>query len=61
MGKITGFLVLDRHERDCGKLTIACTRVAPEGGFDMSARPNLRAWLTRCEKALSLSRTGSGS
>jgi len=30
------------------------TRMAHEGGFDLSSRGNLRAWIGRCEKALGL-------
>jgi glutathione S-transferase len=30
----------------------AYTRNADKGGFDMTARPNLRAWIARCAKAL---------
>lgn len=30
------------------------TRLAPEGGFDLSGRENLREWIGRCEKALGL-------
>jgi glutathione S-transferase len=30
------------------------TRLAHEGGFDLSPRPNVRAWVTRCEKQLGL-------
>jgi glutathione S-transferase len=33
---------------------IAYTRVANEGGFDLDARSNVRAWIARCEKALKL-------
>jgi glutathione S-transferase len=33
---------------------IAYTRVAHEGGFDVSGRPNLRAWIVRCEEVLGL-------
>jgi glutathione S-transferase len=33
---------------------VAYTRVAHEGGFDLNDRPNLRAWIARCEKALKL-------
>jgi glutathione S-transferase len=33
---------------------LAYTRVAHEGGFDLGDRPNLRAWIARCEKALKL-------
>jgi glutathione S-transferase len=31
---------------------LAYTRVAHEGGFDLSARPNVRAWIGRCEQKL---------
>ena len=31
---------------------VAYTRVAHEGGFDLSDRPNLRAWIARVEQAL---------
>ena len=31
---------------------VAYTRVAHEGGFDLSDRPNLRAWISRVEQAL---------
>ena len=31
---------------------VAYTRVAHEGGFDLSGRPNLRAWIARVEQAL---------
>ncbi len=40
---------------------LAYTRVAHEGGFDLSARPNVRAWIGRCQAALKQLRTGSGS
>jgi glutathione S-transferase len=33
---------------------LAYTRLAQEGGFDLSARPNVRAWIRRCEQALGL-------
>jgi len=33
---------------------LAYTRLAPEGGFDLRARPNLRAWVARCENVLGL-------
>lgn len=33
---------------------LAYTRVAHEGGFDLSKRQNLTAWITRCETALEL-------
>ena len=32
----------------------AYTRLAPEGGFDLQSRPNLRTWVTRCENVLGL-------
>jgi glutathione S-transferase len=31
---------------------LAYTRVAPEGGFDLERRPNIKAWVGRCEKDL---------
>ena len=31
---------------------LAYTRVAHEGGFDLSARPHVRAWVEQCEEAL---------
>jgi glutathione S-transferase len=34
---------------------LAYTRVAPEGGFDLALRPNVRVWIARCETALELS------
>ena len=33
---------------------LAYTRVAPEGGFDLSDRTHLRDWIARCEAALKL-------
>ena len=33
---------------------LAYTRVAHEGGFDLSARRNLRGWIARCEDELNL-------
>jgi glutathione S-transferase len=33
---------------------LAYTRLAHEGGFDLSSRPNVRAWIGRCEEALGL-------
>jgi glutathione S-transferase len=30
------------------------TRLSPEGGFDLSQRQHLRAWIARCEGALGL-------
>lgn len=33
---------------------LAYTRLAPEGGFDLSTRPNVVAWIERCEKTVAL-------
>lgn len=33
---------------------LAYTRLAGEGGFDLTSRPNVSAWITRCEAALRL-------
>lgn len=33
---------------------VAYSRLADEGGFELSARPNLANWITRCEHTLSL-------
>ena len=33
---------------------VITTRLAHEGGFDLSSRPNVRAWIARCEDALGL-------
>lgn len=33
---------------------LAYTRVAQEGGFDLSSRPNLRGWIARCDQELGL-------
>ncbi|NDC57370.1 MAG: glutathione S-transferase family protein, partial [Alphaproteobacteria bacterium] len=33
---------------------VAYTRVAHEGGFDLTARPAVRAWIARCEAELGL-------
>lgn len=33
---------------------VAYTRVAHEGGFDLTSRPQLRAWVSRCESELGL-------
>jgi glutathione S-transferase len=33
---------------------LAYTRLAPEGGFDLQSRPNLRGWVARCENVLGL-------
>ena len=35
------------------------TRLAHEGGFDLAARPALRAWIARCENELKLPRASS--
>ncbi len=40
---------------------VAYTRVAHEGGFDLSGRPNVRTWITRCERALGFNDRGSVS
>jgi glutathione S-transferase len=32
---------------------VAYTRVAHEGGFDLASRPNVQAWIKRCEAGLS--------
>jgi glutathione S-transferase len=34
---------------------LAYTRVAHEGGFDLTTRPSLKAWISRCEQKLGLS------
>jgi len=36
---------------------VAYTRLAHEGGFDLAARANVRAWIARCDKELSLAET----
>ena len=33
---------------------LAYTRLAHEGGFDLSSRPDVRAWIGRCEQVLGL-------
>ncbi len=33
---------------------LAYTRLAPEGGFEMEARPNVVGWISRCEAELGL-------
>lgn len=33
---------------------VAYTRLAEEGGFDLSTRPHVRKWIARCEAALKL-------
>jgi len=33
---------------------LAYTRLAHEGGFDLAPRPNIRAWIGRCEEVLGL-------
>jgi glutathione S-transferase len=40
---------------------LAYTRLAPEGGFDLATRQNMRAWIERCETTLNLQQKGSGS
>jgi glutathione S-transferase len=40
---------------------LAYTRVAADGGFDLSPRPNVNGWIARCERALGLSDKGCGS
>ncbi|HJZ32024.1 MAG TPA: glutathione S-transferase family protein [Hyphomicrobiaceae bacterium] len=37
------------------------TRLAPEGGFDLSQRHNLRAWIARSEAVLKLQPVGVGA
>jgi len=37
------------------------TRLAPEGGFELSARHNLRAWIARCEAELGLEPQSGGT
>ena len=34
---------------------LAYTRLAPQGGFDLSTRTNVRGWISRCEEKLGLS------
>jgi len=36
---------------------VVYTRLAHEGGFDLAARANVRAWIARCDKELSLAET----
>jgi len=36
---------------------VAYTQLAHEGGFDLAARANVRAWIARCENELSLVET----
>jgi glutathione S-transferase len=33
---------------------VAYTRLSHEGGFDLTSRPRIRAWIARCERALGL-------
>jgi glutathione S-transferase len=33
---------------------LAYTRVAHQGGFDLTTRPNLKSWISRCEQKLGL-------
>lgn len=63
-----GNRALDHMERElearnwlaCGRFTIAdiallpYTRMSEEGGYDLSGRPAVRAWIRRCESALGL-------
>ena len=35
---------------------LAYTRLAAEGGFDLAARPQVRAWIERCEAELDIKR-----
>jgi glutathione S-transferase len=37
---------------------LAYTRLAHEGGFDLTTRPRLQVWIARCEKALGLPPAG---
>jgi glutathione S-transferase len=39
---------------------IAYTRLAHEGGFELSRRPNVQAWVGRCEDLLGLARAAGG-
>ncbi len=53
-------LLADRCWLAAGQVTVAdisllaYTRLAPEGGFDLDARRNLRGWIGRCEAKLGL-------
>jgi glutathione S-transferase len=38
---------------------LAYTRLAREGGFDLSMRPDVLAWIGRCEKELGLAPAAS--
>ena len=38
---------------------LAYTRLAPEGGFDLNARPDVKAWIMRAEMALGLPPAGN--
>ena len=33
---------------------VAYTRVAHEGGFDLTSRPHVQSWIARCEQELGL-------
>lgn len=54
--RLTGktFLALERFTIADIAL-IAYTRLAGEGGFDLSTRPSVQAWIARCESELGLS------
>jgi glutathione S-transferase len=49
-----GFLV-GNHLTIADIALLAYTRVAHEGGFDLTTRPSLTAWISRCEQKLGLS------
>ena len=40
---------------------LAYTRLAAEGGFDLAARPQVRAWIERCEAQLDIKRVDDTS
>ncbi len=40
---------------------LAYTRLAAEGGFDLAARPQVRAWIERCEVQLDINRADDTS
>jgi len=40
---------------------LAYTRLAAEGGFDLAARPQVRAWIERCEVQLDIKRADDTS
>ena len=39
---------------------LAYTRLAHEGGFDLTARPRVREWIARCERELGLQPVADG-